>query len=582
MRIRSRLPKKYAARLFLVFLPLITCHLNAQSSLTGIFFEPKSVFFWGTGQTQILALTGSYADGSLRDVTNMAKFSTPSPSIASIAGGRLTSRGYGTGRVYAVLGGHRASALVVVRQSGRARTLNFAIDVAPIFSRVGCNTSGCHGALNGQAGFKLSLFGYDPDSDFEAVVKNAEGRRVNLKDPGESLILQKPTFAISHGGGQLIEKDSLEYKALYDWIAAGAPQGTPGGPRLEQLAVYPGGQRFITSSDQKQQLVVVGKYSDGREVDMTHQVRYTPADETVVSVSSEGLVTPKRNGETSIMIRSLGAVGVAHVAVVVRPPVAKSQGSKTENFIDTIVSEKLRRLRIEPSETSSDSEFVRRVFLDLIGTLPTADEARNFLADRSADKRARLIDGLFERREYADFWSLKWGDLLTNSPQFLFNGTAYFQAWLREAFATNKPYDRMVRELLVSTGGTYQARPSNFYAVGKKPEDLATFASQAFLGVSLECARCHDHPSEKWKREDFLGLAAFFSQVRFKGGARNNERFLYIDPDKEFLHPQTKQVVAARFLGGAAVDFQPQEDRRARLADWMTSPSNPYFARAIV
>ena len=580
--------------LIILSLPFATLRLAAApkrpvspaapvSGLQEIFFEPKAVFISGLGENQSLLVTGRYADGTLRDLTRQATFSTVDASVVRVAPhGALTSMSRGTTRVKANVAGRSASALVVVRAGTGPKTLNFATDVAPIFSRYGCNASGCHGALNGQGDFKLSLFGYDPDSDYQAIVKANDGRRVNLKNPEESLVLRKPTFAISHGGGQVLQEDSLEYRALRDWIAAGVPQGEPGGPRLERLEVYPQGQRIMTSRDQQQQLVVIGKYSDSREVDMTRRMRYTPSDESVVSVSPDGLVSVKQTGEVNIMVRSLGAVGVARVAAVLRPPLAKVPKLARNNYIDDLVFEKLSRLRMLPSELSTDGEFMRRVYLDVIGTLPRPDEVRRFLGEASPNKRESLVEELFKRPEYADFWSLKYGDLFTNSPQFLYNGTAYFQSWIRESIAQNKPYDQFVRELVTSSGGTYQALPTNFYSVQKKPDDMATFVSQAFLGVSLECARCHDHPSEKWKRDDFMGLAAFFSQVKFKGGARNNERFLYIDPEKEFLHPQTKAAVPARFLGGSRAEFRREEDRRVRLAEWLTSPSNAYFAKAAV
>jgi len=564
-------------------LPVLAKEALQPTGLEEILFDPRSFFLSGLGEIQTVALTGRYADGSLRDLTRQAEFSIKDPEIAAAGSdGRLTSKGPGSTRLQASVSGMMASALVVVRESRETRTTDFATDIAPILSRYGCNAGGCHGALNGQAGFKLSLFGYEPDADYEAIVKANEGRRVNLKIPEESLLLAKPAFTIAHGGGQLIQKDSLEYKALRDWIAAGAPQGKAGGPRLERLQVYPEGQRLLVTPGQQQQLVVIGRYSDGREVDMTRQVRYTPNDETVVSVTPEGLASARRTGEVNIMVRSLGAVGVSRMAVVLRPRLKHLPTLVRNNYIDDLIFEKLLRLRMLPSELCSDSEFIRRVYLDVMGTLPKPAEVRAFLADRSPVKREQLVDRLFTRPEYADFWSLKYGDLFTNSPQFLYNGTAYYQSWLRDALSKNKPYDQFARDLLTSSGGTYQALPTNFYTVQKKPEDMATFVSQAFLGVSLECARCHDHPSEKWKRDDFMGLAAFFSQVKFKGGARNNERFLYIDPEKEFVHPQTKLAVAAKFLGAGYAEFQPLEDRRARLAKWLTSSNNPYFAKAAV
>ncbi|MEW5975813.1 MAG: DUF1553 domain-containing protein [Acidobacteriota bacterium] len=547
-----------------------------------IFFEPTSIFVFGLNRSQSLVVSGQLPDGTVYDLTRQVRYSVRDENIVSINDGLITSRGYGHTWVKASVGHHECRALVVVHESEDKQVLDFASDIAPLFSRVGCNSGNCHGSLNGQAGFKLSLFGYDPGADYEAIAIQGEGRRIDLTDPAASLILQKPTFGIAHGGGRLFGNDSLEYRTLFEWIAAGAPRGEAGGPRLERFMVFPEGERILAGRGAEQQLVVIGKYSDGREVDMTHRVHYTSADESVASVNSDGRITAGRDGETSVMIRSVGAIGVARIAVVSRPPLAETKPAPRHNFIDDHVFDKLRRLRILPSDLCSDGEFIRRVSLDLVGTLPEAGEVRAFLADRSPDKRDRLVDRLFEHPEYADFWSLKFGDLYTNSPQFLYNGTAYFQSWLREAFARNQPYDRMVRDLVTSSGGTYQARPTNFYTVQKKPEDMATFVSQALMGVSLECARCHDHPNESWKRDDFLGLAAFFSQVKFKSGVRNNERFLYLDLKKQFQHPQTDASIWPKLLGGAWPDLEPEQDRRALLADWLTAPDNPFFAKAAV
>ncbi|MGH8246288.1 MAG: DUF1549 domain-containing protein, partial [Gammaproteobacteria bacterium] len=396
------------------------------------------------------------------------------------------------------------------------------------------------------------------------------------------LLLRKPTFAVAHGGGFVLEAASTEYHTLKRWIAEGAPQGSAGAPRLVALDVYPRDQRILTPKNLQQRLVVVGRYSDGTEADMTRKVRYTSNNPDVTTVSPDGIVKPVRDGESSIMVRSLGAVGVARIGVVLRPPVASYPKFQGNNFIDDFVFGKLARLNIVPSQPCADGEFMRRASLDLTGVLPAPDAVKRFLAEKTGDKRRRWVEELLRSPEYADFWSMKWGDLLTNTPQFLYNGTAYFQAWIREALAANLPFDRFARALITASGGTYEALPSNYYSIMKKPEELATFTSQVFLGVSLECARCHDHPSENWRRDDFMGLAAFFSQVKFKGGPRNNERFLYIDPELEFKHPDTKQPVNAKFLGGNWVSFRPGEDRRERLAEWLTAPGNPYFARAVV
>jgi hypothetical protein len=556
---------------------------SAQQGTIRLQLEPKSVFLSGPAESQSLILSGLRSDGLAVDLTSAARFESEDSRVATIgADGIVRAVSKGSTYIFARVGGQQARVFVVVRDNDVVRPFSFASDVAPIISHFGCNGSNCHGTLTGQSGFKLSLFGYDPDADYEAIVKASDGRRINKSEPEKSLLLRKPTFAVAHGGGFVMEPGSQEYQALKKWISEGTPKGTAGGPRLAALEVYPRDQRILTRTDQTQRLVVVGRYSDGTEVDMTRKVRYISSNADVAAVSPEGIVKPVRDGEASIMVRSLGAVGVARIGVVLRPPVARYPKFPRNNLIDDFVFGKLARLNIVPSKLCTDSEFIRRASLDLTGALPAPDEVQKFLADKAIDKRSRLVDDLLRRPAHADFWSMKWGDLLTNTPQFLYNGTAYFQAWIRDALAANVPYDRFARELITASGGTYEALPSNFYSVMKKPEEMATFTSQVFLGVSLECARCHDHPSENWRRDDFMGLAAFFSQVKFKGGPRNNERFLYIDPELEFKHPDTKQPVNAKFLGGNWVSFRPGEDRRERLAEWLTAPSNPYFARAAV
>ena len=587
---------KMSSLLALVLLLAWTCmagdtrakaHLTTsapEGRVVRIVVEPSSVFLSGASTRQSLIVSGERSDGSVVDLTSGARFSSDDPRIAAAeqaAGVRAV--GKGATYVRARAAGLDGKAFIVVRDAGeKPRPFSFANDVAPIFSHIGCNASSCHGALRGQNGFKLSLFGYDPDADYEAIAVNAGGRRIDRSDPEKSLVLLKPTFAVKHGGGYVLEKGSREYNVLKNWIAQGAPKGEANAARLVRLDVYPREQRVLTRPGRTQRLVVVGRFSDGTEVDMTREVKYVSNDPSVAAVNVEGIVTPGRDGETAIMVRSLGAVGVARIGVVLRPPAPDYPRLRANNFIDDLVFGKLARLHIVPSPLCTDADFLRRASLDLTGTLPRADEVKRFLADRASDKRSRLVEDLLQRPEYADFWSMKLGDLLTNTPQFLYNGTTYFQAWLRDALAGNMPFDRFARELLTASGGTYEALPTNFYTVQKKPEDMATFTSQVFLGVSLECARCHDHPSENWKRDDFLGLAAFFSQVKFKGGPRNNERYLYVDPELEFKHPDSKQPVRAKFLGGSWVEFRPGEDRRARLAEWLTSPSNPYFARAAV
>jgi hypothetical protein len=554
-----------------------------EATLARVALEPSNPIIFGANLTQTLIVTGKYTDGSLRDLTRQAIFTSSDPSVATVdSNGTVKAIKNGQAWITAKVGRFAVRQAVRVQLADQKRAVSFVNDVAPIFARLGCSSSNCHGALNGQNGFKLSLFGYEPDADYKAVVEASEGRRINRAEPAKSLILLKPTQGVRHGGGKRFEVGSLEYQTIKEWIEAGAIAGGGNEAKMVRLEVTPR-ERVLLSADATQQLVVLARYADGSTADVTRKVRYQSNDDSIATVSVDGLVAAKRSGEAAILVRSLDQVTAARIGVALSPPVRNYPNTPRNNFIDELVFSKLKRLNIVPSEVCADEEFLRRASLDLIGVLPTAEEARKFLASRDLNKRAKLVDDLLERPEYADFWGLYWSDRLSNSRQFLYEkGTFFFQQWLREAMARNLPYDQFARELVTATGGLYEVAPTSYYPLMKKAEEMATTTSQIFLGVGLECARCHDHPFEKWKQDDFLGLAAFFSQVRYKNRIRQNERVLYLDPKRELTHPKSKKPVTPKFLGGEAVKIEPERDRREVLADWMTAPSNPYFAKAIV
>src|SRR3989454_4160036 len=338
----------------------------------------------------------------------------------------------------------------------------------------------------------------------------------------------------------------------------------------------------LTGRNATRKLLVVARYSDGIERDVTRTVKFQSNDDSIAKVSAEGVVSGERGGETAIVVRAPGIATAAKVGVVIEPHEVPAVASN--NFIDDAVFAKLKALQIPPSPLADDPTFLRRAYLDIIGLIPTSDEARRFLADKDSNKRARLVDELLKRPEYADFWALYWGDHLNNTKQLLYNKGPYvFTRWLHDAFAKNLPYDQFARELLTSSGDMYQAGATNYYPLMKKELDLAAITSQLFLGVTIECARCHNHPLEKWKQSDFSGMAAFFSQVRYKNsGPRNNERTLYVDFKRQFQHPDTKRLSLPKPLDGPALAPDHRVDRRELLADWLTSPRNPFFAKAIV
>ena len=462
--------------------------------------------------------------------------------------------------------------------------LSFVKDIVPIFTKSGCANSNCHGSIRGQAGFKLSLFGYEPDLDYEAIVKASNGRRINTADPAKSLILLKPTYSVAHGGGERFKVGSLEYEAILDWIGDGATYDSAGSPRLKTLTVTPE-EITLIGIGTKHQLKATGTYTDGTTEDLTRKVQYTPSDESVVEVSPSGEIRTMRAGEAAIMVRTLGKAVAARVAVVAGQPMANYPRVPRNNFIDELVFTKLQRLNIVPSALSSDGEFLRRVSLDTIGLLPTLDETRAFLASTDADKRSKLIDQLIDRPEFAEVWATRFADLFrTGLLDQGHKGGRLMYNWLRKSIMEDKPYNQFATELLTATGQLKFNPTANFYYITEfsEPENIATNISQVFLGVRLECARCHNHPWEKWTQDDFWGFAAFFGRMGIKDTYENDESQVLLKLKGEVIHPKTKKPVGPKYLDGPNEVERPDEDIREKLAAWITSPRNPWFPRAIV
>jgi hypothetical protein len=465
-----------------------------------------------------------------------------------------------------------------------AETLSFTNDIVPILTKSGCANSNCHGSIRGQAGFKLSLFGYEPDLDYAAIVKDAGGRRIDRGDPEQSLILRKPAFRTPHGGGERFSVRSLEYRAILDWIKAGAVYDAPGAPRLAMLRVAPE-EILLNGPGARATLKVTGIYTDGATADLASKVQYTPHDESVVETGPTGAVLARRAGETAIMVRTLGKAVAVRVAVVGNPPLANYPEAPRNNFIDDLVFAKLRRLNIVPSPLSSDAEFLRRAYLDTVGVLPTLEETRDFLDSRDPARRARLIDALLERPEFAEVWATRFSDLFRVGLLDQGNkGGRLIYNWIRSAIRDDKPYDQFVTELLTASGNLFFNPTANFYYVTEfaEPENYATNISQVFLGVRLECARCHNHPWERWTQDDFWGFAAFFARMGVKDTYQNDESQIHLKLQGQVLHPRTKKPVQAKYLDGPLETEGLDEDIREKLAAWMTSPRNPWFARAIV
>lgn len=449
---------------------------------------------------------------------------------------------------------------------------HFENDILPILARYGCNSSGCHGKAEGQGGFKLSVFGSDPEADHAALTREGRGRRIFSAMPDESLLLRKASGRTAHGGGTKLAYGSEDYRTIRDWIAAGTPFGSPDAPRVVALRVEPG-ERILAMKSWVP-LKVVARYSDGTEKDVTRLARFQSNNDAVASVSAEGVVAALDvPGEAAVMAAYLGEVGLFR-AIVPRPG-AKPQAELPQfNFIDELVDAKLAKLNIAPSEICDDAEFLRRGYLDLTGTLPTADEARQFLADSSKEKRAKLVESLLKSPEYADLFAMRWADLLRVDRQTLGHEQAYlYYRWIRESIAANKPFDRFAREIVTAEGPLAEVGPANFYKVVTKPGEMTGTLSQVFLGVRIACAECHHHPFDRWTQTDYYGMVAFFSPVAARGTA------VFASGDPVTKHPRSGESVFSHALGSPMAEANPKGDRRLLLADWMTQPDNPYFAR---
>lgn len=462
--------------------------------------------------------------------------------------------------------------------------ISFENDIQPLLSRTGCNSGGCHGKQAGRNGFKLSLFGFDPDFDYRALISEARGRRVFPAAPEKSLLLAKAVNRIPHGGGQRFAEGSPEYNQILRWIRQGLRRSVPGEPQLDSIRMTPSAQALSPLG--RHQLNVTASYSDGTTRDVTHLATYATNAEATATVDSEGMVaTSDLGGEAAIMANYMGFVSLCRVSVPMNAtdaPLTELEKWNSTHFIDRLVADKWRKLHLAPSVRCDDATFLRRAFLDCIGRIPTIDEVRGFLADEASNKRPELIDKLLDRKEYADYQALRWADLLrVNSEQIGARNAMLLDRWLRDSFRSNLPYDDFIRELMTAQGSTFTDRPVNFYKGSPKPNDLTIAVSQIFLGVRLECAQCHHHPYEKWGQDDFYGLAAFFPRLQFKAGT-GGEQLLFASNRGDVKHPGTGEIVAPQVPGGQPVESPDASDRRTYLADWMTDTENPFVARTLV
>lgn len=471
--------------------------------------------------------------------------------------------------------------------AGSAEQLTFLKDVMPVLNKAGCTSGPCHGAAKGKNGFKLSLRGYDPEFDYEALLYDLSGRRFNRADPARSLILAKPTMQVAHGGGLRFEANSRYYNLILEWLRTGAQFGDPAKDKVVKLEVSKA-EFFFDQPGAKDKIRTTAHYADGSTRDVTAEASVTSNTPDIAEVNAEAVIETKRKGEAALLVRYEGKFVTVPLTVLNPKPGFTWAALPQHNYIDQLIDAKLKKLRIQPSGPASDAEFLRRASLDLTGVPPTPKEIRAFLAEAgdARIKRARAIDTLMKRSAFVDHWTVKWGDLLQNSRRYLGDKATWgFREWIRDSIAANKPYDKMVRELLTSRGSAYENPATNYYRVMREPKLSMEKTSQVFLGVRMVCAQCHDHPFEQWTQNQYYQLSAFFAAVGLKPGYETGDEILYLKRDDNIVkHPKTGRSVDPQYLiaGIGAPPIPQAGDRREALAEWLTSKNNPFFAKAIV
>lgn len=529
---------------------------------------------------QQLVVNGVNSSRPSRDWSRLARFTSSKPEVAEIRDGVVYPVADGDAEIMVEVGSVRKTIPVHVSQMTTTRPIEFESEVLVALSKQGCNSGACHGSPSGKGGFRLSLRAFDMKLDELTLIREDFGRRINTIEPEKSLLLLKPMMKVSHGGGLLLHKEDEAFAILKDWIARGATADPANAPRITKLEVFPAEKQIRKLAEGSQQFAVTAHFSDGRTRDVTHLAAYETSNTSVATVDAYGLVTPRERGETVVLVRVLEHIESVSLMFVEDQEGFQWAAPPVNNYIDQLVNAKLEQLQFVPAKTCSDAEFIRRVYLDLLGVLPTVEESNAFLADTSADKRNRLIDSLLEREEYAKFWALKWGDLLKmTSKQVGDEGVYKYHRWVEDALDNNMPYDEFAMQLLTGSGSTLANPPANFYRTSADMNDCVETISQVFLGARLQCAKCHNHPFERWTQDNYYGLGAFFNRVQKKKTGRPGEMFVYTSAAGEVTQPRTGQVMTPWLPQVGSIERPEEIDQRIAFAEWLVKPDNPYFAR---
>lgn len=541
---------------------------------------PTEFHLTGIHEKSQLVVTGYYPDGSAQDLTRVAQYISSDEGVAVVDGSVVLPKSDGKATIQISVGGQQTAAVIQVSNQGVPQRRSFEFGALVALSKQGCNSGACHGSPSGKGGFRMSLRAFDSKLDKLTLVQESFGRRVNPLAPEESLLLQKPTMQLPHAGGLKLRPGDPAYVVLRDWIADGCPLDPADQPRCVKLEVYPPGGRVLKRPAHTQQLAVHAHFADGSVRDVTPLAVFTSSDTAIANVDESGLAVGYDRGEATMLVRYLEHIESSSMTFVREIEGFVWNEVPPHNYIDERVDEKLQQLQFVPSGLCSDEEFIRRVHLDIVGGLPTPDEVQTFLADTAADKRAKLIDRLLERPEYAKYWALKWGDLLRLTKQQVGSDAVYkYHRWIERAISENMPYDQFATELLTASGSTHSNPAANFYRTATDTNDCVESISQIFMGARLQCAKCHNHPFERWTQDNYYGMAAFFNRVQRKKTPKPDELFIWVSRSGEVTQPRTQQQMLPWLPGKGDVQNADVNDRRKLFAEWLTEPTNPFFGR---
>jgi hypothetical protein len=567
---------------------------QALTGLSKIEIIPSAISIIGRHNAQRLLVEGTFVDGHQEDVTSRARIAVTDTKVAVVDEDNFAiPQGEGLATVSAVIAGYKASAPLAVKDFDGASTWSFRNDVLPVMTKMGCNSGPCHGAAAGKNGFKLTLRGYDPEADYYTLTHQALARRTETMEPAKSLILLKPTLAIPHGGGKRFDTGSPEYKVISGWIAQGMPPPRDSDPRVTAIQVLP--REASLRPGAEQQLLVTAVFSDGHTADVTRWAKYESGDESVATVGNDGHVTMHGYGEAPVTVWYQSHVTFSRLRIPFPYKLPETVFSKAprNNFIDDAILKHLAVMHIPPSPPATDAAFIRRAYLDAAGILPSPSEVDKFLKDSSPNKRNQLIDSLMKRPEFVDYWAYKWSDLLLVSSNRLSNAEMWsYYNWIRDSVANDKPWNQFVAQIVTATGNTQENGSANYWVVHRDPLDTSESMAQAFLGINITCAHCHNHPLAKWTQKDYYGMANLFARVRLKtfapGGFRPgvgpifNGVTVYSAPTGEFMDDRFMMPLPPKPLDAVALSMQTPGDTRQYFAKWLTSAQNPFFARSIV